>query len=338
MWLALDRGDGLVDRTLSAASTTDDKGIDFMVYVQNRVAEEFSDEHLWFSVATRSPRHRFTRVERLSCCLSLLLSIMLASAVFYQLDTDVADTQGKLQLGRFVFNLRDFIIGVQSLFLVMPVNILIVKIFTHTRSANEEKQSQEALRKPGTKKRAFTLPHWFIYIAWLLCLVTAFVAGTFVIFYSVQWGKDTSEEWLISVGTSVFMDIFVSEPIKIIVFAFMLSHIFEACKRKLGQTPYKVDSAFDVEHVQLSDVDKEEEDIEIPKPPNKKQLRRARKNRMRELHMFMVLRKIVSYILYLWIVIVVCYGGRNEHGFLMTSSMANVFGELSMVSAKVLLH
>ena len=336
MWLAVDRGDGLVDRTLSATSTTE-KGIDFMVYVQNRVAEEFSDEHLWFSVATRSPRHRFTRVERLSCCLCLLLTIMLASAVFYELDTDVADTQGKLQLGRFVFNLRDFIIGVQSLFVVMPINMLIVKIFTHTRSANEEKQSQETPRKPATKKREFSLPHWFIYISWLLCFVTAFVASTFVIFYSLQWGKDTSEEWLISVGTSVFMDIFVSEPLKIIVFAFMLSHIFEVCEQNSAKTPDQTDSVVDVEHVQLNDVDKEEEDIEIPKPPSKKQLRRARTNRMRERHMFMVLRKIVSYIIYLWIVIIVCYGGRNERGFFMTSSMVNVFGELSMVSAKVLL-
>lgn len=337
MWLAVDRGDGLVDRTLSATSTTE-KGIGFMVYVQNRVAEEFSDEHLWFSVATRSPRHRFTRVERLSCCWCLLLTVMLASAVFYELDTDVADTQGKLQVGRFVFNLRDFIIGVQSLFVVMPINMLIVKIFTHTRSSNEQKQSQEAPRKPATKKREFSLPHWFIYIAWLLCCVTAFVAATFVIFYSLQWGKDTSEEWLISVGTSVFMDIFVSEPLKIIFFAFMLSHVFEVCEQNSAKTPYQTDSVVDVEDVQLNDVDKEEENIEIPKPPSKKQLRRARTNRMRERYMFMVLRKIVSYIIYLWIVIIVCYGGRNEHGFLMTSSMVNVFGELSTVSAKVLLH
>ena len=329
MWLAVDRADGLVDRTLTSASTTE-KGMDFIVYVQNRIAEEFSEEHLWFSVATRSPRHRFTRVERLSCCLSLLLVIMLVSAMFYRFDEGVANTQGTLQLGRFVFNLRELIIGVQSVLVVMPLNLLIVEIFTHTTSAHEKKQSQQ----PTINKRQFALPHCFIYIAWLLCFLTAIGSATFAIFYSLQWGKDTSEEWVVSIGMSVFMDIFVSEPLRIIVVAFMLSHIFKAGGHSSHQKPYNAASVVDADDIQLSELDKEEEDIEIPKPPSKKQLRRARTNRLRELHMYMALRKIVSYILYLWILIIVCYGGRSEHGFLMTSSVSEVFGQLSMVCNK----
>ena len=61
-WLAVDKGEGLIDRTLHCTSATD-KGIDFAVYVQNRIAEEFSDSHVWFSVAARPPRYRFTRVQ-----------------------------------------------------------------------------------------------------------------------------------------------------------------------------------------------------------------------------------------------------------------------------------
>ena len=327
MWLAVDKGDGLVDRTLSSALATG-KGMDFMVYVQNKIAEEFSDNHLWFSVATRSPRHRFTRAERLSCCLSLLLTTMLASAMFYQFDTGVINTQGTLQLGRFVFNLREFIIAIQSLFVVMPINLLIVEIFTHTRSAKEKKQTS---KKHAKKKRNFSLPHRFIYVAWLLCFLAAFGSATFVIFYSLQWGKDTSEQWLISIGMSVFMEIFVSEPLRIIVVAFMLSHIFKTRDQGSAQAPYNADYVVDVDDIQLSEQEEEEEDIEIPKPPSKKQLRRARKNRLRELHMFTALRKIVSYLIYLWILIIVCYGGRSEHGFLMTSSVGKVFGNLNMV-------
>ena len=332
-WLAVDRRDGLVDRTLTSGTTTE-KGMDFVVYVQNKIAEEFSDEHLWFSVATRSPRHRFTRVERLSCCLSLLLTIMLASAMFYHLDT-VDNAQGRLQLGRFVFNLREFIIGLQSLFVVLPVNMLLVTIFTHTRSSNEKKQQQEAARKPAKKKREFSLPYWFIYIAWVLCFLTALISATFVIFYSLQWGKDTSEQWLISIVMSVFTDIFVSEPLKIIIVAFMLSHIFKARDHNSPQARYHDDTTVDVDDIKLSEVDKEEEDIEMPKPPSKKQLRRARASRLREVHMFTALRKIVSYIIYLCILIIVCYGGRTEHGFLMTTSVSKVFGQsLSMVRNK----
>ena len=134
---------------------------------------------------------------------------------------------------------------------------------------------------------------------------------------------------------SVFTDIFVSEPLKIIIVAFMLSHIFKVRDHNSPQIRYHDDAIVDVDDIQLNEVDKEEEDIEMPKPPSKKQLRRARANRLRELHMFTALRKIVSYIIYLCILVVVCYGGSSEHGFLMTSSVSKVFGEsFSMVKNK----
>jgi len=42
-----------------------------------------TDDHLWFSVVTRPTRSRFTRIQRLSCCLCLLFTAMLANAMFY---------------------------------------------------------------------------------------------------------------------------------------------------------------------------------------------------------------------------------------------------------------
>ncbi len=68
---------------------------------------------------------------------------MLASAMFYQFDITADSTQGSLKLGRFVINLREFIIGVQSLIVIIPVDLLIVQLFCHTRSRNEKKQLQK---------------------------------------------------------------------------------------------------------------------------------------------------------------------------------------------------
>ena len=333
-WLAVDKGDGLVDRSLSGTSTTE-KGTDLIVFVQNRIAEEFSDEHLWFSVATRPPRHRFTRVQRLSSCLSLMLTTMLVSAMFYQFDVSADNTQGTLRLGRFAINLREFIIGVQSLFVITPVNLLIVQLFCHTRSPFEKRWLQRVAGTlgPVKKRREFSFPHWFIFVPWLLCVLSSACSATFVVFYSLQWGAEKSEEWLISVGMSLFMDIFVSEPLRIIVVAFMLSHICRAGVDHSTQTTHRADMVTGIEDVHLSGLDKEEEDIEIPKPPSKKQLRYARTTRMRELYMYTALRNIVSYIMYLWILMIVCYGGRSEHGYLMTSSMKETFGQLSWVCA-----
>lgn len=335
MWLAVDKGDGLVDRSLGCSSSGE-KGMDFTIFVQNRIAEEFSDEHLWFSVATRPPRHRFTRVQRLSCCLSLMLTTMLASAMFYEFDVGADNTQGSLKLGRFVINLQEFIIGMESLLIIIPVNLLIVEIFTHTRSPIEKKRLQKKTdtTRELVKKRQFSFPHWFIFVPWLLCFLLSVCSATFVVFYSLQWGADTSEKWLISVGLSLFMDIFVSEPLKIVVVAFMLSHICTRGADQSTQKTYHAERVIDVDDIKLSGIDKEEEDVDIPKPPSKRQLRRARTTRMRELYMYTALRNMVSYIVYFWILTIVCYRGRSEHGYLMTSSMKKTFGELTEVCVR----
>ncbi|XP_022779915.1 polycystic kidney disease protein 1-like 2 isoform X2 [Stylophora pistillata] len=335
-WLAVDRGDGLIDRTLRGTSTVD-KGIDFAVYVQNRIAGEFSDSHLWFSVATRPPRYRFTRAQRLSCCLSLLLTTMLASAMFYERETAMDDNQGSLRLGRFVVNFREFIIAVQSLMVVLPVNILTVALFTHTRSSNENKEMalQSNSHKKLARKSDISFPHWFIFVPWLLCFLLSTCTASFVVFYSLQWGADKSEQWLVSVAMSVVLDIFVSKPVQIIVVAFMLSHICKGGIQRFTRQPYHADAIVDVEDIKLSwlgNEDTDEEEIEIPKPLSKRQLRRARIARMREVYMYTALRNIVSYMLYLLILFIVCYGGRSQHGYLMTSTLKTTFGKLDSIT------
>lgn len=324
----------------------------FQVSFQNRIAEEFGDGHLWFSVATRPPRKRFTRVQRLSCCLSLLLTTMLASAMFYEHDvqTGQQDMQGgTIKLGRLVLNLRQLIIAVESLLVVIPVNVLIVGIFSHARSPIEMQKQQQrkytvtrpmsihsVSAMPLEKGCRITLPHGFIYIGWILCFLSSLVSATFIIFYSLQWGKDTSEQWLISIIMSIFVDIFVSEPVKIVVVALLLSQICKSDFEEIAQTPSMVVHFDDVKINGSTDDDNDghnkEDDIEIPKPPSKRQLQRARKYRMRELHMYKAIRKIMSYLVYLWVLMIICYGGRSQDSYYLTSSVERTFGRLSEVS------
>ncbi|XP_022800666.1 polycystic kidney disease protein 1-like 2 [Stylophora pistillata] len=330
-WLAVDKGEGLIDRTLHSTSTTA-KGIDFAVYVLNRIAEEFSDSHVWFSVAARPPRYRFTRVQRLSCCLALLLTSMLASAMFYQHGTVVGDTQGSLRMGRFDVNLKEFIVGVQSLIVIFPTYVLTVGLFVHTRSVDENKQM--AL-KASAERKSFSFPHRFVFVPWLLCFLLSACAAAFVVFYSLQWGADTSEQWLASVSTSIFIDIFLIEPVQIIVVAFILPPIFKEGTDKFTWMTRPADPKVELDDIKvggLSNDEADNEEVEIPKPLSKKQLRRARKTRLREIYIYSAFRNLGSYMLYLLILMIVCYGGRSKHGYLMTSSMKNTFGELNMIS------
>lgn len=56
-----------------------------------KTAKDFQDGHIWFSVINRPPCSTFTRVQRVSCCFSLLLCTMLTSIMFWGIPTDPSE-------------------------------------------------------------------------------------------------------------------------------------------------------------------------------------------------------------------------------------------------------
>ena len=48
-----------------------------------------TDDHLWISIMSRPTKSSFTRLQRLTCGVSLLFSTMIANAMFYR-ETDVS--------------------------------------------------------------------------------------------------------------------------------------------------------------------------------------------------------------------------------------------------------
>lgn len=56
-----------------------------------KTTKDFNDGHLWISVISRPPSSHFTRVQRVSCCFSLLLCTMLTSIMFYGIPKDPSD-------------------------------------------------------------------------------------------------------------------------------------------------------------------------------------------------------------------------------------------------------
>lgn len=56
-----------------------------------KTAKDFRDGHIWFSVISRPPSSNFTRVQRVSCCFSLLLCTMLTSIMFWGIPSDPSE-------------------------------------------------------------------------------------------------------------------------------------------------------------------------------------------------------------------------------------------------------
>ncbi len=70
-----------IDRLIPVAGKEELTNFTHLFWKKTR--RNMTDGHIWFSVLNRPTRSRFTRVQRLTCCLSLLFCSMMASILFY---------------------------------------------------------------------------------------------------------------------------------------------------------------------------------------------------------------------------------------------------------------
>lgn len=99
---------------------------------QTRTSSGFRDEHIWVSIVDPPRRSPFTRVQRVSCCMSLLLCTMAINIMFWNLPTD-AESPVILKIGSFQLTWQQFMVAVESGLFMFPINILIITIFRHIK-------------------------------------------------------------------------------------------------------------------------------------------------------------------------------------------------------------
>lgn len=219
-WLAVEKDDGEIEVTIDNENV-----MSFSNQVRQRFGRKLADSHLWMSVFGKASSSTFTRVQRASCCLSVLFSAMIANAMFYNIG---GESEGAIQVGPFKFSWRQIVIGVQSGLIIAPVNILIVFLFKSSKPKSKKgskyaktdycKQLLDQVRDAGCM-----LPHFCVYFAWFLCFVTTLTAAAFTLFYSLMWGKEVAEQWLSSILISNGQDIFVVQPTKVMVVVVVVS-------------------------------------------------------------------------------------------------------------------
>ncbi|XP_032371632.1 polycystic kidney disease protein 1-like 2 [Etheostoma spectabile] len=151
-WLAVDVGECTLDKVFPVATEMDLKRFSNLFFM--KTAKDFQDGHIWFSVISRPPCSTFTRVQRVSCCFSLLLCTMLTSIMFWGIPTDPSEQT--MDLGHIEFTWQQVMIGLQSSIIMFPINLLIVSIFRNTRP--REKGSKTDTSKQGKTGRISPSP------------------------------------------------------------------------------------------------------------------------------------------------------------------------------------
>ena len=284
-WLALEREDGRIERIIEQAPN---EGT-FRHEVLKCWWRGLTDSHLWVSVLTKPRRNRFTRVQRASCCLSVLLTAMFANAMFYNLD---GKSEQVLQVGPLKFSWAQTIIAFKSALIVAPINIVIVLLF-----------QRGARGTPGCSK-----PKWLIFLACFFLFWSCVVSASFTIFYSLIWGKSTSEQWLSSMLISLGQDVTITEPAKVLFIAIFLTGILKWKKRRSeGRQSHEAAKSSHSQQrlwkMKLSEM----EDM--------------RRQQLKKKNLSILFFELVVYVLFIFLVMVLCYGNRNSYQYHMTKSI-----------------
>ncbi|XP_051829492.1 polycystic kidney disease protein 1-like 3 [Antechinus flavipes] len=124
-WLAVDLGDCRQDQVFTSVSKKE--LLSFRHLFSSMIVEKFTQEHLWLSVVTCSPWNQVTRVQRLSCCMTILICNMVINIMFWKLNSmENRDMEDK---GPFAVTWSELLISIQTSSILFPINLIIGRIF-----------------------------------------------------------------------------------------------------------------------------------------------------------------------------------------------------------------
>jgi polycystin 1L2 len=221
-WLALDIGDGNIDRIIAAMSKN---SIEFETLLSQHARLNMTENHLWLSLLLRPQKSSFTRVQRLSCILVLLFLAMITNAMFFQPEDEETVTADTVRLGAFRLSLRAVYISVVGAVITIIPLFLITFLFRNSRAkktidktSKNDSDNNDVVEYNSPDIRLVEtgkLPHWVIYIAWTIVTLAVVASAFFLLLYSMQWGTEISNEWLTTFVLSFLESILVVDPVKV---------------------------------------------------------------------------------------------------------------------------
>ncbi|XP_070577710.1 polycystin-1-like protein 2 [Ptychodera flava] len=140
-WLAVEKEDGQIYRELSVSTEAD--VVAFNHLFVSHAKKDLTDGHIWFSFISRPTRSHFTRVQRLTCCLSLLYTTMIANCMWFK-GEDEESTGQMIKIGPFTLAWQSIYVGIMGSLVVFPVNVLLIQIFRKSRPKDHSAVSTAA--------------------------------------------------------------------------------------------------------------------------------------------------------------------------------------------------
>ncbi|KAM6978376.1 polycystin-1-like protein 2 [Tautogolabrus adspersus] len=184
-------------------------------------------------------------------------------------------------------------------------------------TASEESQKKKKVCCHGG------LPWWFIFIGWLLVIGTSVVAGYFTMLYGLKFGKERSVSWLVSQIVSFFQSVLVIQPLKVVCLAI----VFALLIKKVEEEDFQ-NVAFernDRNHGDGKDQQTVQRDGSLYEPPAPADIEKMKRNKIMEQKAFALIKEILIYMGYMWMLLLVAYGQRDPNAFFLNRHIRHSF-------------
>ncbi|KAL3877870.1 hypothetical protein ACJMK2_035514 [Sinanodonta woodiana] len=307
-----------------------------------------SDSHMWVSVFYRPNISSFTRAQRASCVLVFIMLNMISSAMYYNPGENY-QTEDGIEIGPIRFKLHQIYISVVCALIATPATIAVITLFKSSRRRYRHKKKVHNKSDRSLKSRipflnawlekrreesweleehlivrglprfeGFWLPSWTVYIAWILVVLSTIVPAFFTMLFSMQWGKQKSEEWLTTFLLSFIESLFCLDPVKVLLMACILALLVRVLKEK-EMPPDRAAVLRGYARCRIKHIE-----FRRPAPPlDEDSLRNAQDIRQKELLMKAAIQDVVINLVYIWILFSITFSNRDDTSYSLRQNIEN---------------
>ncbi|CAF1484404.1 unnamed protein product, partial [Adineta steineri] len=347
-WFAVEKDDGRIERTLPIASEAEKQ--EFSYVLSKKAYHIVSDGHLWFSIFSRPPSNRFTRVQRCTCCFVLLFTSMLIHIMYYDLSKEAKALSkahsGALSIGPFYIAPQQIGIGIIVELFTLISSVLIVQFFRRIRPRQQVSRLREALykiqpsRKTSStnvhaitkKKSSITFPWWCLFIAYGLSMIIIVISIFFIIVRGIEFGDVKTQQWLTSVVTGFFSSVILTQPIKILCLAiFFICFCRNSNNDKETSEYINDDDEFnlgnDEDYLQSPEFHSlfSSSSSKSINRLNENEIIYARDQRLKQIQMLTIIREFLINLIFAILIFVITYSNREQHSFFQVNHLQAYF-------------
>ncbi|VDK46441.1 unnamed protein product [Taenia asiatica] len=206
----------------------------------------------------------------------------------------------------------------------------------YSENANTPKMKSKEKELSIRKSKKFSLPWQTRILAWFLLIGAVTASVAFTTFYGISFGDAACKQWLSSLFVSFFMDLCLTQPVKVLLFAIFFAVVCrskadtadfdfveedEALMNTLGRR-YRLNFGEEYLH---EDILRGKIESYVIRPPDQEALERARIHRQKQRQMYDILRELLFFFAFFTLLVIVSNGFRDPMAMRLRESLASLF-------------